>query len=49
MSTPESREFVTSRRNDAVYDFSAEYYAAYLREDNQKFARIIEELGFPKQ
>ena len=49
MSTPESREFVTSRRNDAVDDFSAEYYAAYLRKDNQKFAKIIEDLGFPKQ
>jgi tripartite-type tricarboxylate transporter receptor subunit TctC len=49
MTTPEGREFVKSRGNDTVDDFSAQYYAAYLRKDGEKFKKVIEDIGFPKQ
>jgi tripartite-type tricarboxylate transporter receptor subunit TctC len=49
MTTPDAREFVKSRSNDAVFDFSAQYYAAYLRRDGAKFKKVIEDIGFPKQ
>jgi hypothetical protein len=49
MSTAEGKELVVSRGNDLAEDFSAEYYAAYIRKDGEKFRKVIEDIGFPKQ
>jgi tripartite-type tricarboxylate transporter receptor subunit TctC len=49
MSSPEGREFVVGRGNDTVEDPSPAYYAAYLKRADDKFKRVIDDIGFAKQ
>jgi tripartite-type tricarboxylate transporter receptor subunit TctC len=49
MGSPEGREFVTSRGNDLASDMSAAAYAAYIVKDNERFKKVVEEVGYQKQ
>jgi len=49
MTTPDARQFLNSRGNEAAEDTSREAYAAYLRKETDRFRRIIEDTNFPKQ
>src|SRR6185436_16998670 len=49
LNSRETREFITSRGNDAVEDHSPGYYAAIIKKENERFSRIIEQVGYQKQ
>ena len=49
MGSPEARQFLLSRGNDPAEDLSAEYYAAYIKKDNEKFRKVVEDVGYQKQ
>jgi hypothetical protein len=40
---------VTSRGNDLATDMSAAAYAAYIVKDNERFKKVVEEVGYQKQ
>jgi len=49
ISTPEAVEFITTRGNDVVEDKSPAFYAANIRRETERTARIIEEIGYQKK
>jgi len=49
LKSRETREFITNRGNDAVEDHSPGYYAGIIRKENERFSRIIEQVGYQKQ
>ena len=49
VSTPESVQFITSRGNDIVEDRSPGFYAANIKRETDRTARIIEEIGYQKK
>ena len=48
MSSSEGREFVLSRGNDIIDDFSPAYYASLLRDADNKYRAIIDRIGIKK-
>ncbi len=49
LKSPETRHFITSRGNDAVDDTSPGYYANKIKQETERFSRIIQEVGYQKQ
>jgi tripartite-type tricarboxylate transporter receptor subunit TctC len=49
LKSHETREFITTRGNDAVEDHSPGYYAGIIKKENERFSRIIEQVGYQKQ
>jgi tripartite-type tricarboxylate transporter receptor subunit TctC len=49
LKSPDTRQFITSRGNDAVEDHSPGYYAGIIKRESERFSRIIEQIGYQKQ
>lgn len=49
LKSPETRTFITTRGNDAVDDTSPGYYADKIKQETERFSRIIQEIGYQKQ
>lgn len=49
MTSSEGSQFVTARGNDTISDHSPDYYAKLLKAADEKYRRVIDEIGFVKQ
>ena len=49
MSSEEGRQFVQTRGNDLIPDFSPAFYQKLLSDADQRFRKILDEIGFQKQ
>jgi tripartite-type tricarboxylate transporter receptor subunit TctC len=49
LKTPETRQFITSRRYDVVDDVSPGYYAGQIKGETERFSKVIQEIGYQKQ
>ncbi len=49
MSSEDGRQFVQTRGNDLISDFSPAFYQKLLSDADQRFRKILDEIGFQKQ
>lgn len=49
VSTPEAKEFITTRGNDIVENRSPGFYAAKIKRETDRTQRIIAEIGYQKK